>query len=106
MKGSILDFLKLAAEKPELAKELGELAGRYDFEFSGEVSDEELESVAGGFGTGPANVEVKTFDPGAIDNDGEPIVVEPATPNTAGSIGNIIKWPSVDTETVRNKRQG
>jgi len=48
MKGTILNFLKLAAEKPELAKELGELASKYDFRFTHEVSDEELESVAGG----------------------------------------------------------
>jgi hypothetical protein len=48
MKGTILDFLKLAGEKPELAKELVELAARHDFEFTDEVSDEELDSVAGG----------------------------------------------------------
>jgi hypothetical protein len=48
MKGTIVDFLKLAAEQPDLAKELVELAGRYDFEFSDEVSDEALDSVAGG----------------------------------------------------------
>jgi hypothetical protein len=48
MKGTILDFLKLAAEKPELAKEMVELAGKYDFQFSDEVSDEELDGVAGG----------------------------------------------------------
>ncbi len=48
MKGTILDFLKLAAEKPELAQELVELAAKHDFEFTDEVSDEELEKVAGG----------------------------------------------------------
>jgi hypothetical protein len=48
MKGTILDFLNLAAEKPELAKELIELATKYDFEFAEEVSDEELEDVVGG----------------------------------------------------------
>jgi len=48
MKGTILEFLKLAAEKPELAKELVELARRHDFVFSDEVSDRELDGVAGG----------------------------------------------------------
>jgi hypothetical protein len=48
MKGTILDFLKLAAEKPELAKELVELAAKHDFEFTDEVSDQELDAVAGG----------------------------------------------------------
>ena len=50
MKGTIFDFLKLTAEKPELARELGQLATRYDFEFAlpDEVSDEQLEGVAGG----------------------------------------------------------
>ena len=49
MKGTILDFLKLATEKPELAKELVELATKYDFEFtSDELSDADLDSVAGG----------------------------------------------------------
>jgi hypothetical protein len=48
MKGTILDFLKLAAEKPELAQELVELAARHGFEFTDEVSDEDLENVAGG----------------------------------------------------------
>jgi hypothetical protein len=44
----MLDFLKLAAEKQQLAEELVELARKHDFEFSDEVSNEELEKVAGG----------------------------------------------------------
>ena len=48
MKGTILDFLKLATEKPDLTEELVELAAKHGFEFSDEVSDEELETVAGG----------------------------------------------------------
>ena len=48
MKGTILDFLKLASENPDLAEELIELATRHGFEFSDEVSDRELETVAGG----------------------------------------------------------
>jgi hypothetical protein len=49
MKGSILDFLNLATEKPDLAKELVELATKHDFEFtSDELSDADLDSVAGG----------------------------------------------------------
>lgn len=52
MKGTILDFLKLATEKPELAKDLVELARRFDFEFTDEVSDEALDSVAGGLSVG------------------------------------------------------
>jgi hypothetical protein len=50
MKGTILDFLKLASEKPELAQELVDLAAKHDFQFSDEVSDEELEGIAGGSG--------------------------------------------------------
>ena len=49
MKGTILDFLKLANETPELAGALVQLAAKYDFEFSDEVSDEALQDVAGGF---------------------------------------------------------
>jgi len=48
MKGTIFDLLRLAAEKPEIAKELGELAARHGIELSDEVTDEELEMVAGG----------------------------------------------------------
>ncbi len=53
MKGSILDFLNVATEKPELAKAIAELAARFDFEFtSEELSEEQLESVAGGLTIG------------------------------------------------------
>ena len=49
MKGTILDFLNLASEKEALAKELLELATKYDFEFSDEeLSESELDQVAGG----------------------------------------------------------
>ena len=52
MKGTILDFLQLAAEKPELARELADLAARYGFEFTdtGELDDDDLAEVAGGTG--------------------------------------------------------
>lgn len=52
MKGTIIDFMQLLVDKPELARELEELAARFDFEFTDEVSDEELDEVAGGLTTG------------------------------------------------------
>jgi len=48
VKGTMLDFLKLVSEEPELAKGLAELAAKHDFEFSDEVPDRDLEAVAGG----------------------------------------------------------
>lgn len=48
MKGTILDFLELASEKPELAKKMIDLAAQYDFEFADDVSDEQLDDVVGG----------------------------------------------------------
>lgn len=49
MKGTILDFLNLAAEKSELAVELLQLAAKHDFEFTDEeLSEADLDSVAGG----------------------------------------------------------
>ena len=48
MNGTILDFLRIVAEKPDLTKEFVELAARHDFEFTDEVSDEDLDKVVGG----------------------------------------------------------
>lgn len=48
MRGTIVDFLNFAAVKPELGKELAELAARHDFEFTEELSDADLDQVAGG----------------------------------------------------------
>ena len=58
MKGTILDFLNLVVEKPELGKELFELAAKHDFEFSDELNNAELEDVAGG--TSFQNCDQKT----------------------------------------------
>lgn len=61
MKGTILDFLTLAAEKPELAQELVALAAKHDFEFTlpDEVTDAQLDKVAGG----TLELERATSDP-------------------------------------------
>jgi len=49
MKGTITDFLELVSTKPELSRELIELAARHGFEFSvDELSDSELQGVVGG----------------------------------------------------------
>ena len=49
MKGTITDFLALVSAKPELSRELIELAARHGFEFSvDELSDSELQGVVGG----------------------------------------------------------
>ena len=42
MKGTIIDFMHLLVQNPELARELEELAARFGFEFTDEVGDEEL----------------------------------------------------------------
>ena len=49
-RGSIIDFIELAARKPELARELVDLAGRHGFEFvtPGELDEAELDAVTGG----------------------------------------------------------
>lgn len=49
MKGSMTEFLQLAADNPELVAKLVKLAAEYGFEFTGEeMSEEELGKVAGG----------------------------------------------------------
>jgi hypothetical protein len=48
MKGSLLDFLEFAGTNPELTKDIIELAAKYDFEFTEELSDDELDGVSGG----------------------------------------------------------
>ena len=49
MKGTYLDFLTLALENPDLARELAELATRHGFEFTDdELSETQLEAAAGG----------------------------------------------------------
>ena len=48
MKGTILDFLKLASQKQELAQQLVDLAAKHNFEFSDELNDDQLDDVSGG----------------------------------------------------------
>ena len=49
MKGTITDFLELVSTKPELSRELIELAARHGFVFSlDELSNSELQCVVGG----------------------------------------------------------
>ncbi len=56
MKGTIQEFLKLVAEDPELARRLGQLAREFGFEFSdGELTEEEMEGVAGGTTSSDSN---------------------------------------------------
>lgn len=48
MQGGIQTFLKLVSETPELARDLRELARRYGFEFTDELSDDDLDAISGG----------------------------------------------------------
>jgi len=52
MKGTLIEFIELAADNRQLAEELVVLAARYGFEFTAddELSDKDLETVAGGRG--------------------------------------------------------
>jgi len=61
MKGTFIDFMKLASENPELAQELVDLAMKYDFQFTDQVTDEQLEGVAGGVDDGTPRMVI--FNP-------------------------------------------
>jgi hypothetical protein len=90
MQGTMLDFLKLATEKPQLAKELVELAEKYDFQFDDEVSDDQLEGVSGG---ASVKVIMSSLTGGGLpDGLGNPLGSTPSSspgpipyPNTGGS---------------------
>lgn len=47
--GSVADFLKFAAEREDVQRDLVELAAKHNFTFtSGELSEKDLDQVAGG----------------------------------------------------------
>ena len=47
--GTINDFIRLVEQTPELAREFGALAAKYDFKFvRDQLSDEQLDDVSGG----------------------------------------------------------
>ena len=106
MKGTIIDFLNLANQNQELAKELVELAARHDFTFDDELNDEDLEKVAGGtvpFADADGCVTVSTRTPPPIPSAfsslsalGSTGWFPPATDDD-GSAGTI---PSSDTENL------
>ena len=54
MKGTMIDFLLYLDGNEKLRQEIVEVANKHGFEFDDEVSDAELESVAGGFVTSSA----------------------------------------------------
>ena len=86
MKGTILDFLKLVNEKPELANELTQLAAKYDFEFSDEVSDEQLDDVAGGmFPASQNSTGMSLGFPDVCKTPGTPTPIPTPYPNIDGS---------------------
>jgi hypothetical protein len=48
MKGTFMDFVKFLNENEKLREDVVAVASKHGFEFSDEVSDAELEAVAGG----------------------------------------------------------
>jgi len=91
MKGTVLDFLNLAVERPELAKELLELATKYDFEFTDEVSDEQLDDVAGGANRVFANMNIVQ----RADSSGISSAVPGVCRTPGGSSPSPIPYPNV-----------
>jgi len=67
MKGNFIDFLSYLNENDELRREVITIANKHGFEFDDEVSDEELESVAGG-GFTVASVGSLKQDTGTEEN--------------------------------------
>lgn len=59
MKGSFMDFMEFLNENEAFRKEVVEAASKHGFEFNDEVSDAELESVAGGADAQLANIDLQ-----------------------------------------------
>jgi len=106
MKGTVLDFLKLANERPELANELVQLAAKYDFEFSDEVSDEQLDDVAGGMFPASQNLAGMSLAfPDVCKTPGTPTPIPTPYPNIDGSevVGTKV---TIDGGAVGTKDDG
>ena len=99
MKGTILDFLQIAAKDPELAKGLAELAERFDFEFTEEeLDDEDLGKVAGG-----TIGQVAVFVPRPTPNTSATL----GTPSPSGSTGvtrSVGDEPGTSSGTVSRSK--
>jgi len=59
MEGTFIDFLEFLNENEDLRKDVVAIANKHGFQFNDEVSDAELEAVAGGalLSSKPSNVE-------------------------------------------------
>ena len=60
MKGTFIDFLEFLNENEDLRKDVVAVASKHGFEFSDEVSDAELDAVAGGIDTTFENFDQKS----------------------------------------------
>jgi hypothetical protein len=54
MKGTLIDFLDYLTENEELRREVVRIANKHGFEFDDQVSDVELDAVAGGADATPS----------------------------------------------------